>query len=68
MMQKSVYCKLLLNSTAEQTARGAVRKLRPPAGLVQIMTVTEKQFSKIECLTGEFRSDILSTDERTVVI
>lgn len=68
MMQESVYCRLLLNATAEQTAREAVRKLRPPSGLVQIMTVTEKQFSKIEYLTGEFHSDIISTDERTVVL
>lgn len=68
MMQESVYCKLLLNSTADQTAREAIRKLRPPSGLVQIMTVTEKQFSKIEFLTGEFHTDIISTDERTVVL
>lgn len=68
MMQESVYCRLLLNSTADQTAREAIRKLRPPRGIVQIMTVTEKQFSKIEYLTGEFHSDIISTDERTVVL
>lgn len=68
MMQESVYCRLLLNATAERTAREAIRRLRPPSGLVQIMTVTEKQFSRIEYLTGEFHSDIISTDERTVVL
>lgn len=68
MMQESVYCKLLLNSTADFTAREAIRKFRPPSGLVQIMTITEKQFSRIEYLTGEFRSDIISSDERTVVL
>lgn len=68
MMQESVYCRLLLNSTADQTAREAIRRLRPPRGIVQIMTITEKQFSKIEYLTGEFHSDIISTDERTVVL
>lgn len=68
MMQESVYCKLLLNASAEQTAREAVRKLRPPSGIVQMMTVTEKQFSKIEYLTGQFHSDIISTDERTVIL
>lgn len=67
-MQKSVYCKLLLNSSADLTAREAIRKLRPPSGIVQIMTVTEKQFSKIEYLTGQFHSDIISTDERTVIL
>lgn len=68
MMQESVYCKLLLNSTADSTAREVIRKFRPPNGLVQIMTITEKQFSRIEYLTGEFRSDIISSDERTVVL
>ncbi len=68
MMQESVYCKLLLNSTADQLARENLRKLRPPRGLVQIMTVTEKQFSKIEYLTGTFHTDVISTDERIVVL
>lgn len=68
MMQESVYCKLLLNSTADQTMRETIRKLRPPSGIVQIMTVTEKQFSKIEYLTGQFHSDIISSDERTVIL
>lgn len=68
MMQESVYCKLLLNSTAVQTTREAIRRIRPPRGIVQIMTITEKQFSRIEYLTGEFHTDIISTDERMVVI
>lgn len=68
MMQESVYCKLLLNATAEQTVRDAIRKLRPSSGLVQLLTITEKQFSKIEFLTGEFHTDIISTEERTVVL
>ncbi len=68
MMQESVYCKLLLNSTAEQTVRDAVRRIKPPSGIVQILTVTEKQFSKIEFLTGSFHTDIISSDERTLVL
>ena len=68
MMQESVYCKLLLNTTADQTVREAVRKLRPPKGIVQIMTVTEKQFSKIEYLTGNFHSDIISSSERLIIL
>ena len=68
MMQESVYCKLLLNSTAEQSVREAVRKIRPPKGIVQILTVTEKQFSRMEFLTGEFHSDVISSDERMIVL
>ena len=68
MMQESVYCKLLMNSTADQSVREAVRRIRPPKGIVQMLTITEKQFSKIEFLTGEFHSDIVSSDERMIVL
>lgn len=68
MMQESVYCKLVLNTTAGRSAAEAIRKARPPKGLVQMLTITEKQFSKIEYLTGEFSSDVVCTDERMIVL
>ncbi len=68
MMQESVYCKLLMNATAEQNAAEQLRKNRPSKGIVQLLTITEKQFSKIEYLTGEFHSEVISTDERMIVL
>ena len=66
MLQESVYCKLLLNSTAQSTMTELLRKNHPPEGIVQILTVTEKQFSKIEYITGRWQSDVIDTDERLV--
>ena len=66
MLQESVYCKLLLNTTAQTAMAELLRRHRPPAGIVQMMTVTEKQFSKIEYITGEGHSDVIDTDERLV--
>lgn len=68
MMQESVYCKLLLNSTAEQTVTALIRKNKPPKGIVQLLTITEKQFSRMEYITGEFHSDVITSDERLVVL
>lgn len=68
MMQESVYCKLLINRTAEGYVRQIIRKNKPPKGLVQLLTVTEKQFAGMEYLTGTFHSDIINTDERMIVI
>ena len=68
MMQESVYCKLLMNTTVEQTVVQTLRKGRPPKGIVQILTVTEKQFSRMEYLTGSFHSEVLDSDERMVVL
>lgn len=44
------------------------KKKKPPTGLVQILNVTEKQFSKMEYLVGEFHSEIIDSDERLIVL
>ena len=66
MMQESVYCKLLMNSTAQSTMTELLRRNHPSEGIVQILTITEKQFSKIEYITGEWHSDVIDSDERLV--
>ena len=67
MMQESVYCKMVLNQTAVINMVNNIRKNKPEKGLVQILTITEKQFSKIEFVTGEYESDVLQSDERLVI-
>lgn len=66
MMQESVYSKLAPNQTAVQAAAEMLRKNRPPAGLVQMLTVTEKQFSRMEFIVGAYTGDIINSDERFV--
>ncbi len=68
MMQESVYTKLALNQNAASEICESVRKNKPRSGLVQILTVTEKQFSKIEIVVGEVKSDVVTTDERVVML
>ncbi len=68
MLQESVYCKLVLNSTIEKSVHDTIRRNRPPEGIVQLLTVTEKQFSKMECITGEFSTDVIDSDERVVIL
>ena len=68
MMQESVYCRLLLNQTAEEAVRELIRKNKPTKGIVQMLAVTEKQFSKIEYVTGELKSEIIDSDERVIVL
>lgn len=68
MMQESVYSKLVLNSTAAGAVISNIRKQSPSEGLVQILTITEKQFSRIEFIIGEKNSEILETDERLVIL
>ena len=68
MLQESVYMKMALNQTAVKTMTDNIRNNKPCDGLVQILTITEKQFSKMECVTGTYTSDIIDTDERLVIL
>jgi CRISPR-associated protein Cas2 len=68
MMQESVYTKLALNQTVCRNIMDNVRKNKPEKGLVQMLVITEKQYSKMEILVGQIRSTVLSTDERLVVL
>lgn len=68
MMQESVYCKLALNATVAEAVVGNLRKNKPEAGLVQVMTMTEKQFQKIEFIVGTSKTNVLDSDERLVIL
>lgn len=68
MLQESVYCKLSPNSTLADAVIENVRKNRPEKGLVQVLRVTEKQYAKMEFIVGEGRSEVLSSDDRLVVL
>lgn len=68
MLQESVYTRMLITPTAQQSVLNLIRRNRPPAGIVQVLTVTEKQFGKMEYVTGEFHTDIIDSDERLVVL
>lgn len=68
MMQESVYCKLVQNDMTSLTVVENLRKNKPPNGLVQVLKVTEKQYSRMEYLVGTKQTEVLETDERLVVL
>ena len=66
MMQESVYCKLALNQTAVNAMLETVRKNKPSGGVVQALSITEKQFSRMEYIVGRYDGDVINSDERFV--
>lgn len=66
MLQESVYCKLAANQTAVETQVENLRKNKPPAGIVEVLTITEKQFARMEMIVGSRQGDIVNTAERYV--
>jgi CRISPR-associated protein Cas2 len=68
MMQKSVYSKITLNGSASDTVVKNLSGHKPPEGVVQILTITEKQFQNIEYLIGEGQKEVVDTQQRLVVL
>lgn len=68
MLQESVYCKLALNGTAVKAIVDNVHKNKPEEGLVQLLSVTEKQYAKMDIIVGNIKSEVLDSDERLVIL
>lgn len=68
-LQESVYAKLVVNDGAASGAVARIRKHRPPAGLVQVLKVTESQFATMEYITGNRSSyDEVDTMEELLIL
>lgn len=68
MLQESVYCKLALNAVVAGAVISNVKLNLPREGLVELLTVTERQFSRMEVLLGEAHDEVLNSDERLVFL
>ena len=68
MMQESVYTRMILNQSVQRGAVETIRKNKPTTGTVQILTVTEKQFSQMEYIVGDFHGEVIDSDERLVIL
>ncbi len=68
MMQESVYSKLANNSSVASAVKENVKKNKPKSGLVQMLTITEKQYAKMELIIGHISSNVIDTDERIIFI
>ena len=68
MVQESVYAKLALNMSAAGAIMEAVRREKPPAGLVQMLVITENQYARMEYVVGERNSEVIDSDERTIYL
>lgn len=69
MLQNSVYAKLVVNDGVAGASVARLRKHRPPAGLVQVLKVTEGQFSTMEYVTGNREAyDEVDTMEELLIL
>ena len=68
MLQESVYVKMALNTTQVNQIISEVKKIKPEKGVVQVLSITEKQFQNMEHITGTYQSEVLDSDERLVIL
>lgn len=68
MIQESIYTKLALHPTAVKIITEKVRNICPQHGLVQVLTVTERQFVSMTTLVGEVQTEVIQSDERVLII
>lgn len=68
MLQESVYAKLALNNSIANSIKEKIHKNKPPKGIVQMLIITEKQFSSIEYIVGEKKENIVDNTERLVIL
>jgi len=60
--------KLAMNQGSADLIVKSIRKLCPEEGIVQVLQITEKQFSKMEFLVGESQTEYVDSDERFIEI
>lgn len=68
MMQESIYTKICLNMHAVEQVELSINKNKPPKGLVQIISVTERQFANMRLVVGELDDTYVQNDQRLVVL
>ena len=67
MLQESVYYMLSINQQNVDARLAMVKEKLPPAGNIMVLTVTEKQFANMKILLGSNETDVIASDDRTVI-
>ena len=68
MMQESVYSKLTLNSVQSNYLEEKKKKNAPNKGIIQMLTVTEKQYANIEYVIGNSTTKIINNEDKLIIL
>lgn len=68
MMQESVYSKLCLNMQSASIVIDNVVRNRPENGLCQLIVITERQYEKMIFVTGDVKSEYVTSADRLVIL
>lgn len=67
-IQESVFVKLSIDNSLSNATIRKIKSLAPTNGSIFILTVTEKQFSKMEIIIGDIKTDVINSTDRLIVL
>ena len=68
MLQESVYCRMVTSPSVEASVKKMIQDNKPPKGLVQYLSITEKQFARMEYVVGESKKEVIDSTESLVIL
>lgn len=68
MLQESVYSKLALNQITCEAIKDKLKTQCPKQGLVQVLTITETQYNKMEYFAGQAKNNVINNSDRLVML
>ena len=68
MMQESVYCKLSVNNVMSEAVKKRIACNLPSDGVIELLEITENQFSRIDYLSGEKQTLVEETMARYIEV
>lgn len=68
MLQESVYSKLTLNSIQSNLLVKRIKLNSPKKGIIQVLTITENQYSSMEYIIGESKTKVINSEERLIIL
>ncbi len=68
MLQESVYSKLIMNKQQSDLLIKRLEKNSPKKGIIQVLIITEKQYSNIQYIIGKTNTKIINSEDRLIVL
>lgn len=68
MLQESVYVKLSIDNQVVDAMITKIKSFSPRKGSIIILNITEKQFSQMNIIIGENKTDVENSVDRVVIL
>lgn len=68
MLQESVYVKMALNRQVADSTKKHIKSFIPDNGNIMILCITEKQFSAMDIMLGENKTDVVNDTNRVTLL